>query len=248
MPQKTPAITPLGIVAALACLLLLSGCERQEEKAFESQMREYLLAHPEVIQEAAVKLKQKQAAAIAAVLKDPDGRLGRDPRDFVANPNGGVTVVQFFDYGCTYSRAIAPEVLKLIAQNPDVRFVFKEYPVFGSASDMAAKAALTPQGKARGLELYRSFMSQKTLSDARLDGALRGAGLNPQDVRAAARDPAIEKQIRDTRALAQEINVKGTPTFVVGGQAIQGADIEKLREAIVRARSMSYQALAGARS
>lgn len=243
MPAKAPDATPLRIVAGLACLLLLSACERHQEKAFESQMRDYLLAHPEVIQEAAVKLKQKQAAATAAALKDEDGRLGRDPRDFVANPNGHITVVQFFDYRCTYSRAIAPEVLKLIAQNPDVRFVFKEYPVFGSASDAAAAAALTPQGKAKGLELYRSFMSQKTLTDARLDTALRAAGLDPREVRLAARSPEIEQQIRDTRALAQEINIKGTPTFVVGGQTIQGADVEKLRAAITRARNASYEAL-----
>ncbi|MDF2901920.1 MAG: protein-disulfide isomerase, partial [Phenylobacterium sp.] len=115
------------------------------------------------------------------------------------------------------------------------------------ASDAAAKAALTPQGKAKGLELYRSFMSQKTLTDARLDSAIRSAGLDPQGVRTAALSPEIEQQILDTRTLAQQINVKGTPTFVVGGQVVQGADIETLRQAISRARSASYEALASAR-
>ncbi|RYE36585.1 MAG: DsbA family protein, partial [Hyphomicrobiales bacterium] len=83
------------IVAGLACLLLVAGCGRQEDKAFEKDMREYLLAHPEVIQEAAIKLRQKQAAASASVLKNAQARLERDPRDFVANPNGAITVVQF---------------------------------------------------------------------------------------------------------------------------------------------------------
>ena len=245
MLLKTPKMKPTRLLAGLACLLL-AGCG-QQDPAFESQMREYLLAHPEVIQEAAIKLKQKRAAEAGRTLKEARGRLETDPRDFVANPGGSITVVQFFDYRCTYSRAIAPDVLKLIEQNPDVRFVFKEYPVFGSASDAAAKAALTPQGKAKGLELYRSFMSQKTLTDARLDSAIRSAGLDPQGVRTAALSPEIEQQILDTRTLAQQINVKGTPTFVVGGQVVQGADIETLRQAISRARNASYEALASAR-
>ena len=234
------------LTAGLLCPLLLAGCERQKDEAFEGQVRAYLLAHPEVLQEAAVKLRQKRALAAAGALKRAQARLERDPRDLVANPDGGVTVVQFFDYRDTYCRAVAPEVLKLIAENPDVRFVFKEHPVFGSASDAAAKAALTPQGKAKGLELYRSLMSLKTLTDARLDTAIRAAGLNPQEVREAMGDRAITQQIADTRALAAEIQVKGTPTFVVGGQMIQGADVDQLREAIKRAKSMSYQALADA--
>ncbi len=232
------------IVASLACLLLAAGCSRQEDKAFEQEMREYLLAHPEVIQEAAIKLRQKQAAASANVLKSAQDRLERDPRDFVANPDGAITVVQFYDYRCTYCQAVAPEVLKLIANTPDVRVVFKEHPVFGSVSDAAAKVALTPQGQSKGLELYRALMSQKKLTDARLDTVIRGVGLNAPEVRAAARDPAIAQHILDTRTLAQEINITGTPTFLVAGQVIQGADMDKLDAAIKRARSVSYEPLA----
>jgi len=234
------------IVASLACILLIAGCSRQSDKAFDKEMREYLLAHPEVIQEAAIKLKQKQAAAAVSTLKNAQQRLERDPRDFVANPNGAITVVQFFDYRCTYCQAVTPEVLKLIANTPDVRVVFKEHPVFGSVSDSAAKVALTPQGQSKGLELYRALMSQKKLTEARLDTVISSVGLNPQEVRAAARDPAIAQHILDTRALAQEINITGTPTFLVAGQVIQGADMDKLDAAIKRARSTSYEPLASA--
>lgn len=244
MPITTPHTMLTRIVVALACLFLVAGCGRQKDEAFEKEMRAYLLAHPEVIQEAAVKLKQKQAAAAVDALKDAKARLERDPRDFVANPNGSITVVQFFDYRCTYCQAVAPEVLKLIANTPDVRVVFKEHPVFGSVSDSAAKAVLTPQGQSKGLELYRGLMSQKKLTEARLDAALSSVGLNASEVRAAARDPAIAQHILDTRTLAQEINITGTPTFLVGGQVIQGADMDKLDQAIKRARSMAYEPLA----
>lgn len=244
MPVRTPQTMLTRIVVSLACVLLVAGCGKQSDKSFDKELREYLLAHPEVIQEAAIKLKQKQAAAAAGVMKNAQERLERDPRDFVANPNGAITVVQFFDYRCTYCQAVAPEVLKLIANTPDVRVVFKEHPVFGSVSDSAARVALTPQGKSKGLELYQALMGQRKLTEARLDTVIRSVGLNPQEVRAAARDPAITQQILDTRTLAQEINITGTPTFLVAGQVIQGADMDKLDAAIKRARSVPYEPLA----
>lgn len=228
---------------AVAAVLALSGCEQVEDKAFELKLRAYLRDHPEVIREAAQKLKQKKIAAAARTLDLARPRLERDPRDFVVHPDGHVTVVQFFDNNCLYCSAAAPEVLALIAQSPDVRFVFKQYPVFGSTSDYAARVALTPQGKARGLELYRAFLGQKKLTPARVDALAAKAGLGPADLQLATSDPAIAQQIGDTRALAQEIGLQGVPAFVVGGQVVQGADIDGLRAAITRARSSSLSSM-----
>ena len=228
---------------AIAAVLALGGCEQVEDKAFELKLRAYLREHPEVIREAAQKLKQKKIAAAARTLEHAQPRLERDTRDFVVHPDGHVTVVQFFDNRCVYCSAAAPDVLALIAQNPDVRFVFKQYPIFGSTSDYAARVALTPQGKAKGLELYRAFLGQKDLTPARVDALAAKAGLDPAALKLAIDDPAIDEQIRDTRALAQEIDVRGAPTFVVGGQIIQGADPEGLRAAITRARSLSMSSM-----
>lgn len=229
--------------AALLLALTLSGCQEIEDQAFEMRLRAYLRAHPEVVQEAAQKLRQKRAAASQRALTEARARLEADPRDFVANPDGHVTVVQFFDNRCVYCSAAAPDVLALIAQNPDVRFVFKQYPIFGSTSDYAARVALTPQGKARGLALYRAFLGQKDLTPARVDALAAKAGLDAATLQLAATDPDIAAQIRDTRALAQEIDVRGAPAFVVGGQIVQGADIDGLRAAITRARSLSLSSM-----
>jgi protein-disulfide isomerase len=229
--------------AALLAALALGGCQQVEDQAFEMRLRAYLREHPEVVREAAQKLRQKRAIAAHQALTGARKRLEADPRDFVANPGGHVTVVQFFDNRCVYCSAAAPDVLALIAQNPDVRFVFKQYPIFGSTSDYAARVALTPQGKAKGLELYRAFLGQKDLTPARVDALAAKAGLDPAALKLAIDDPAIDEQIRDTRALAQEIDVRGAPTFVVGGQIIQGADPEGLRAAITRARSLSMSSM-----
>lgn len=238
-------LKPMLIVAGL---LAVSGCDEPQsgarDPAFEKRLRAYLLEHPEVIREAATKLQADRAARLRATIAQSLPALERDPRDFVANPDGRATVVQFFDYRCPYSRAVAPDVDRLIAANPDVRFVFKQYPVFGSASDYAARAALTPQGKAKGLALHRALMAQKDLNAVRVDRIVARQGLNPREVEAAARDPRLAEQIAATRELALKLDLKGTPTFIVGGEIIGGADVERLEDAISRARAAALASVA----
>ena len=226
---------------ALAGALALSGCQKTDDAAFGVRVRAYLLAHPEVIEEAVAKLRQGQmleaAKAQAPALERLRPQIERDPRDLVINPGGAITVVEFFDYRCGYCKQVAPEVVKLIAENPDVRFVFKEFPIFGEVSDSAARMALTAQGKSKGYALYKSWMSERALDEAALDRHLTAAGLDPVAVRKAAGDPAITRQLLDVRALARDLGLEGTPAFTVGDYLIPGADANALRAAIAKVRS-----------
>src|SRR5690349_3340447 len=124
----------LTTIAALAAALSLAGCQKAEDAAFGQRVRAYLLQHPEVIREAVNKLAENDRIAAAKAASESMNKyraqLERDPRDFVANPDGKITVVEFFDYRCGYCKLAAPEVVKLIQENPDVRFVFKEFPIF----------------------------------------------------------------------------------------------------------------------
>ena len=236
MNRSRPALAAL-ILAAMT----LGGCQKVDDAAFGQRVRAYLLQHPEVIREAALKLNEndKLAAAKAATesMTKYRAQLERDPRDFVANPNGKITVVEFFDYRCGYCKLAAPEVMKIIAENPDVRFVFKEFPIFGEVSDTTAKIALTPAGKAKGLDLYGAWMAEKALDESAVDRHLIKAGLDPSAVRQAASDPAINRQILDTRALANALKIDGTPAFIVGDTIIPGADMAALRAAITQAKA-----------
>jgi protein-disulfide isomerase len=236
-------------VAALAALSL-AGCQKPDDAAFGQKVRAYLLAHPEVIEEAVQKLqanKVAQAASIAkAGLVKNRKALENDPRDFVANPGGKVTVVEFFDYRCGYCKVSAPEVLKIIAENPDVRFVFKEFPIFGDESNLAAALALTPEGKAKGLALYAGFMGEKALDDAAIERHLAQVGIDPTAAKAAAGSPGIEKQLQDTHDLAKALAIEGTPAFIVGDRMIPGADIPALRAAIAEAKAQNLKTVNGA--
>lgn len=225
------------IFLAGAVALALSGCARAEsDEAFGQRVRAYLLEHPEVIQEAVERLQAKQqtaadASAKAAIAKNRQA-LERDPRDFVANPNGKITVVEFFDYNCGYCKLIAPEVLKLIEEHPDVRFVFKEFPIFGAASNSAAEVALSPQVKPRSVEFYKAAMTTKPLDEAAIDRLLRGMGVDPAAARRAGDSAPVQQQIHDVKTLAGEIGLEGTPAFIVGDTLIPGADLEALKAAI----------------
>jgi protein-disulfide isomerase len=232
--------TPI-LIAVLASALSLSACQKTDDAAFGARVRAYLLEHPEVIEEAVTKLRQGQMLEAAKAQAPAIGRLRqqleRDPRDLVINPGGTVTIVEFFDYRCGYCKRIAPDVLQLIAENPDVRMVFKEFPIFGEVSDSAARMALTTAGKGKGLALHKAWMNERALDEAALDRHLTEVGLSPGAVRAAAAQPAITRQLADVRALARELGLEGTPAFIVGDYLIPGADMAALRAALAKVRA-----------
>jgi protein-disulfide isomerase len=231
----------LRTLAVLAAAVSLSACQKSGDAAFGQRVHAYLMAHPEVIREAAEKLSENERTAALKASTDAIGKyrgqLEHDTRDFVANPGGKITVVEFFDYRCGYCKLAAPQVVSLIEQNPDVRFVFKEFPIFGEVSDTAAKVALTSQAKTKGVALYTMLMGEKALDDAALDRHLAEVGIDAAAARKDAQHPLIARQILDTHALAEALKIDGTPAFIVGDTMIPGADLPALRAAIAAART-----------
>ncbi|KRB44785.1 MULTISPECIES: DsbA family protein [unclassified Phenylobacterium] len=229
----------LALCAALA--LPLAACAKDPDAAFGQKVRAYLLAHPEVIEEAVQKLQENKQVAAAEAARASLGKfraqLERDPRDFVANPDGKITVVEFFDYRCGYCKVSAPEVVKLINENPDVRFVFKEFPIFGGESNLAAQVALSPVAKPKTKALFTAFMAEKALDEAAIDRHLRAAGIDPAIAKKEGASEAVQKHIADTRALAQALAIEGTPAFIIGDRLIPGADMAAVRAAIAEAKT-----------
>lgn len=238
--------------ASWAAVLTLMGCQAPPpppQANLGEQIREYLLTHPQVIEEAAQRLhEQKELAAVQTARMAIAGNraaIEQDPRDFVANAKGTISVVEFFDYRCGYCKTSAPEVLKLIEKNPDVRFIFKQLPVFGGPSDSAARVALSVHGKPKSLALYRAFMSERALDEAAIDRNLKALGIDPKIARAAGQGLDVQKHLNDTRVLAKAMGVQGTPAFVVGDKLIPGADLVGLESAISAARQAQTMTSAG---
>ena len=226
---------------ALAAALALTGCHKSDDAAFDNRVHAYLMAHPEVIREAADKLRDKDQAALAKASTDALSKyrqkLERDPRDFVANPGGKITVVEFFDYRCGYCKLAAPQVVQLIKEHPDVRFVFKEFPIFGAASDRAAAGALLVKKEGGDyLGLYHDFMAQKGMDDDGVDQILKAHGVDPDQLSQPPVANAVSAHLEAVRKLGVALGVQGTPTFIVGDVVIPGEAPDALRAAVAAAK------------
>ncbi len=237
-------LVPLALAAVAA--LMLSACNRaSDDKAFGDRVHAYLLAHPEVIQEAAEKLQQNQEARAQADLakaaaKLPQYRsvLEHDARDFVANPGGKITVTEFYDYRCPHCANAAPKVLALIHANPDVRFVFKEMPIFGPTSEHAARDALAVKKDGGDyLGLYQAYMTTHALDDDAIDRIALTKGATAATLNSPAVQAQAASQMADIARLFRELALGGTPAFIVGDQIIPGEDLDAVLQEINKQRA-----------
>jgi protein-disulfide isomerase len=229
------------ILILAAGAMALAGCDRSD-RAFDDRVHAYLLRHPEVIQEAvSAEQKKEQVQATArtqAAIGQSRAALERDPRDFVANPNGRITVTEFYDYRCPHCVNAAPAVLKIIQANPDVRVVFKEFPIFGSDSEIAAAAAIAvKQAGGDYLGVYSDFMAARPLNMDAIQRIMSAHGVDPSRLQKPDFQKAASDQLLATRRLAIALNIEGTPAFIVGDTVIPGEDMDAVHAAINAARA-----------
>jgi protein-disulfide isomerase len=238
-------LLPLGLILAAVLTLPSAGCsakaESQADQEFGAKVRTYLMAHPEVIQEAVDKMQTEKQAALDKASKDALAShreaVERDPRDYVAgNPNGKITVVEYFDYRCPYCKAAAPAIQKMIADNKDIRFVLKEFPILSEVSDHASKAALGAKAEGKYLPIHFAMLAEKSLDDEAIDRILKENGVDPAKAKAVGADEASTKQLADNHELAKVTGVNGTPAFVIGDTMVAGWDPDQIQAAIVAER------------
>jgi protein-disulfide isomerase len=199
--------------------------------AFGERVRAYLLAHPEVIFEAAQLYQQKQQAAQAVAAKQAIAtkadEILYDPTAPVAgNEAGDITLVEFFDYNCKYCRSVAPTIAEVLAADAGLRLVYKEFPILGDGSTGAARVALAAarqdQGKYR--ELHEALMrTSGSVTEAIALKTAAAVGLDIDRLRRDMADPAIAAAIARNQALAAELGINGTPGFVIGQEIVPGA-------------------------
>lgn len=209
-----------------------SNSSQHEPKALQRDeigplARDYLLAHPEILLQMSEKLEAQQQTAAnrtvqTALTTQPElqATLLHDPATPVVHPDGAVTVVQFFDYQCIWCARMAPVVADFVRDNPDVRFVFKEFPIFGSRWPMSVQAARTglTLWQLKGGDAYLAYHNavfasgenEGRLSQPTVNAALQAVGAVPMTVL-----PETEKTLLATRELAQQLNISGTPAFIV---------------------------------
>ena len=200
-----------------------------EKKRIEKIIREYLINNPEVLEEAIRALQAKrearrQTAARASIRKNRK-QIYQDPDDPVGgNPNGDVTIVEFFDYRCGFCKRVAPVVEEALAKDKKIRLVYKEFPVLGPNSVLAARAALAARAQGKYLVFHKALMKAKiSYDEASIMKIAALVGIDTARLKKDMQAPAIQAQIAKTRALARSLNIRGTPAFIVGEQLFPGA-------------------------
>lgn len=207
---------------------------------------EYLLEHPEVIREVIQALQAKEENAKvdlqAQALKDKKDQVFGDPASpFAGNAVGDVTVVEFFDYKCPYCKQVSPALEALLQTDKGLKLVFKELPILGDPSILAARAALAAAKQDKYLAFHQAMMAYRGELDLNsIATVATSVGLNAEKLVNDMKSEEVEKQLTATHDLAMALSIRSTPTFIVGDKVIPGAlSIDQLQKLITDYRKGS---------
>ncbi len=225
----------LGISIALLITMLIPAMGQtaqfnaDQRKEMGEIVREYLMKNPEVLRDAFRELERKEALAKAegakAAIQSMAGDLFRSKGDHVAgNPDGDVTVVEFMDYNCPYCKRALVDVEKMVANDKNVRVVMKEFPILGKTSVFASRAAIASRAQGKYWEFHLALMKKRgSATEASVLKAAKKVGLDVVRLRKDMDSPEVTAVIDRNYAIAQALNINGTPAFVIAENVLAGA-------------------------
>ena len=225
------ASTALGVAPARLAQAEALTITDENRAQIEAIIHDYLLNNPEVLAEAQKALEAKQEAAQKAAQKSliaeaKDAIFTSEHDGIVGNPDGKVTIVEFFDYNCGYCKRAMADMDAMVAADKDLRFVLKEFPILGEDSQ---KAHVVAQAVQRMMpEKYGAFHRKLLSSKGRADEAKAIAiavemGADEKALREKMQDPSIMDSFRSAYELANKLSITGTPSYVVGDEVVFGA-------------------------
>lgn len=221
---------------------------KTEQANIEKIMHQYLVSHPEILIEMSNALRAKQETQQADtdknLLQQHANQIFKQADDPVTgNPQGTLTVVEFVDYNCGYCKRSAPLIQELLKKDKEIRYIYKEFPILSDTSVYASKAALAVNAlePAKYEAFHNALMAYPGALKSNDDvmNVAKKQGLDWSKIVAKINDPAIDKKIATNHAIAQTLNITGTPAFIIGDQLLRGApqSLEMLEESIKQARS-----------
>ncbi len=217
----------LGVTFGLG-LPLAAFADGLDENRVRELVLETIRANPEIVMEAVAILEQRQAEAAetarSEVLSSRRDILERDPNaPVLGNVDGDVTVVEFFDYNCSYCRRAMSEVKGLLAADSGVRLVYREWPILGEGSVFAAKASLAARKQGKYEELHWALMGMKGRAEkASVLRVAAAVGLDIDRLKIDMAAPEIEEHIQTSMELSRALGFSGTPSFVIGEELVPG--------------------------
>ncbi|WP_420666847.1 DsbA family protein [Cribrihabitans neustonicus] len=233
-----------ALALSLAALPTLAPAAELSEEEIKQLVYEAIMERPEIIMQAVEKLQRSEAAAqdaaVQSVLAENRDMLERDANaPVLGNPEGDVTVVEFFDYNCPYCRRAMPHVQGLIEEDENVRVVYREWPILGEGSVFAARAALAARKQGKYEAFHWALMGMDgRASEATVMRAAQEVGLDTEQLRRDMEAPEVEEHIATSMELAGALGFNGTPSFVIGDSLAPGlAEQSQLQQLVDEARS-----------
>jgi protein-disulfide isomerase len=223
------------------------GFSADQREEIGKIVKEYLLAHPEVVQEVMTEVEKHQQAAEdqkhrAAVADNRATLFGSPHQVVLGNPQGSATIVEFFDYNCGYCKRAMSDMLDLLKNDNNLKFVLKEFPVLGEGSVEAARVAVAarmqdPTGK-KYLEFHQKLLGARGAADkARALAVAKEVGFDMPRIEKDMNSDEAKKTIDENLKLADALGVNGTPSYVVGEEVVVGAvGLDSLREKLAAER------------
>ncbi|WP_424981102.1 DsbA family protein [Maritalea sp. S77] len=212
---------------------------------FGAAVEDYLMANPVLLERMSVALQTQAQAAELAQTRDTLMALGdrvhNDPDQVVlGNPDGDVTIIEFFDYNCGYCRQAVGNMLQLLEEDKNVRFILREYPILSQGSADAARIAtvVNRNKEIDYLEFHtKLFQSRGQVDKARALEVAVELGMNPVELELAMQDQSVTQAIGRTYQLADALSITSTPNYVIGNEVVRGAEnIEGLKRRVANMR------------
>ncbi len=213
------------------------------QPALDQAIEQYIRSHPEVIVQALqsleLKRQEEERIRVTQAIATHQKELLEDPASPVSgNVDGGVTVIEFFDYRCGYCKRVAGAVTQLQKDEPGVRVVYKNFPILGDASVFAARAALAAQEQGKHQAFHEAMLAtEHELTKEEVFVIAERVGLDAKKLEADMHSPEWQRAIDRNSDLARGLGISGTPGFVVGNELQYGAlDLTSLKSLVARAR------------
>ena len=206
-----------------------------DKAAIEKIVHDYILDHPEIIPQAIEKLQARRMATSIETIRPAIETPFAGAWEGAAK--GDVTVVEFFDYACGYCRASLPDLAKLVAEDKGVKIVYRELPILSEESANAAKVSLLAAEKGQYMPFHRALYEAGQITKNSIMAAAATVGIDRAAAEAAMSNSKYDAEIQSNIGLAQKLQASGTPTFVIGGQVLNGAvGYDALKQAVAAAR------------
>ena len=234
------------LLASTVMLLLPLSVFAHElnEDRIKELVLEAIRENPEIVLEAVQIIEERQQAdqnvAAEQVLSAERAALEQDPNaPVLGNPNGDVTVVEFFDYNCPYCRRVKPHIEALLAADPNVRVVYREWPILGEGSVFAARAALASRQQGKYEEFHWAMMEiNGRAGEATVIRVAEQVGLDIEQLRRDMDGPDIAEHIETSMRLSRALGFNGTPSFVIGDSLAPGLiEADQMIELVKQARA-----------